>query len=155
MVEFSGVPGAFRAVRRFALGHAAGLGLGVKPEAAGLAVSPDGRRLLVANLQNDSVSLIDLATGAVSESDLRPGRIDPARRGEPGGSFPRSVAFVSNTLAYVAGASATREVITFDVGPAAARVAARIPTRGQPVALLAGPAGRLYASLDNTDAGSW
>ena len=36
----------------------------MKPEAGGLAVSPDGRRLLVANFQNESVSLIDLAAGA-------------------------------------------------------------------------------------------
>jgi WD40 repeat protein len=43
-----------------------------------VAVSPDGRRLLAANFQNDSVSLIDLANGAIAEQDLRPGKIDPA-----------------------------------------------------------------------------
>ena len=39
----------------------------------GLPVSPDRRRLLVANHQNDSVSRADLASGAVRDLDLRPG----------------------------------------------------------------------------------
>ncbi|MDP9102479.1 MAG: lactonase family protein, partial [Pseudomonadota bacterium] len=60
-----------------ALGHKAGNGADVKPQAAGVAVSPDGRRLLVANYYNDSVSLIDLANRTViAEQDLRPGKID-------------------------------------------------------------------------------
>src|SRR4051794_11657994 len=59
--EFTGGAGAFKPGRTFPLGHKAGVGLMVKPVAAGLAVSPDGKRLLVANVQNESVSLIDLA----------------------------------------------------------------------------------------------
>jgi DNA-binding beta-propeller fold protein YncE len=76
----------FEPGRTFKLGHAAGVGLAVKPSAGALAVSPDGTRLLVANFQNDSVSLIDLTTGAVREQDLRPGVIDP-------GPGPRAAAF--------------------------------------------------------------
>ena len=151
VLEFAGAPGGLRQTRRFPLGHAAGLGLKVKPEAAGLAVSPDGRRLLAANLQNDSVSLIDLVSGQVSETDLRPGAVDPARRGQPGGSFPRAVAFASDSRAYVA-SERDREVIALDIVGGRARVGPRIRTQGQPVALLAAGRGRLYAALDNTDA---
>jgi DNA-binding beta-propeller fold protein YncE len=152
VLEFAGGPGAFKPGRSFALGHKAGLGLMVKPEAAGLAVSPDGRRLLVANIQNESVSLIDLATGATSELDLRPGRHDPKRVGQPGGSYPRAVAWTSGRKAYVA-SERDREIIALNLGPKGLSLGVRIRTRGQPVALLAATrAGRLYAALDNTDA---
>lgn len=73
--------GLFAESTELKLGHSAGIGLVVKPVAAGLAVSPSGTQLLVANYENDSVSLIDLARYAViAELDLRPGRIDPGRR---------------------------------------------------------------------------
>jgi DNA-binding beta-propeller fold protein YncE len=150
VLEFVAGANGYQAGRVFRLGHKAGLGLAVKPEVAGLAVSPDGRRLLAANVQNDSVSLIDLATGAITEQDLRPGVIDPRRSGAPGGTFPRAVAFVSNTKAYVA-TERDREVIALGVADGHIAVGARVRTRGQPVALLAGPRGRLFAALDNSD----
>jgi len=139
----------FAAARSFALGHAAGVGLAVKPEAGALAVSPDGKRLLVANFQNDSVSLIDLAAGAVREQDLRPGVIDPAKAGTPGGSFPRAVIWTSDSRAYVA-SERDRELIALDISAEAITVRDRIKTVGQPVALAA-DRGRLYAALDNSD----
>ncbi|MDB5477433.1 MAG: uncharacterized protein JWP49_2944 [Phenylobacterium sp.] len=146
VIEFQAAAGGFQKARTFPLGHKAGLGLMVKPASAGLAVSPDGRRLLVANIQNDSVSLIDLASGAVSELDLRPGK------GLAGGTFPRAVAWTSNRKAYVA-SERDRQVIALTLGPKGLRVGPRIRTRGQPVALLAtARGGRLYAALDNTDA---
>jgi hypothetical protein len=114
VLEFVGAPGAMRAGRVFRLGHTAGLGLEVKPEAAGLAVSPDGHRLLVANFQNDSVSLVDLASGSVSEQDLRPGVIDRARVGRPGGTFPRALIWAGDTKAYVA-SQRDREIIVLGV----------------------------------------
>ncbi len=149
VMEFVADGGAFRSARVFKLGHAAGLGLAVKPEAAGVAISPDGKLLLVANLQNDSVSLIDLASGAVSEQDLRPGKLDRGLRGLPGGTFPRAVVWVSNSKAYVA-SERDREIIPLRLGDAIG-IGRRIATRGQPVALQAGPRGRLFAALDNTD----
>jgi len=151
VLEFTGAPGTFKAGRVFALGHKAGLGLAVKPQAAGLAVSPDGRRLLVANFQNDSVSLIDLANGAVIEQDLRPGVVDKARTGAPGGTFPRAVVWTGPHKAYVA-SQRDRQVIALEIGEGAIRVAARIAVEGQPVAFAAGRPGRLFAALDNTDA---
>ena len=93
VVEYTGAPGAYAAARTIKLGHGLGLGLTVQAEAGPLSVSPDGRRLLVANVQNDSVSLVDLASGAVTDQDLRPGAIDAKHAGEPGGSFPRTQIF--------------------------------------------------------------
>ena len=121
------------------------------PVAASLAVSPDGTRLLVANIQNDSVSLIDLTSGqVVAEQDLRPGIIDPKRRGQPGGSFPRSVAWISPDRAYVA-SERDREVISLAISSAEIQVMRRMPVHGQPVALLANHRGsRLFVALDTT-----
>ena len=154
--EYTSAAGGYAAARTFALGHKAGLGLAVKPGSAGLAVSPDGARLLVANLQNDSVSLIDLTSGNVVERDLRPGVGDPVKAGQPGGSFPRAVAWASDAKAYVT-SERDRELIVLNVGGASAgaglTIGTRIPTRGQPTALLMNPgAGRLYATLSNSDA---
>jgi DNA-binding beta-propeller fold protein YncE len=152
VLEFNAADGGFKAGRRFALGHKAGLGIGSKPEAAGLAVSPDGKRLLVANLQNDSVSLIDLESGKVVEQDLRPGAIDPKLKGTPGGTFPRAVAFTSNGRAWV-GSERDRELIALNIADGAVTIASRVKTRGQPTALLVGAAGRrLYAATDDSDA---
>jgi DNA-binding beta-propeller fold protein YncE len=150
VMEFMSGTTGFTAGRTFALGHKTGLGLLAPPGSAGLAVSPDGRRLLVANVQNDSVSLIDLDQGAVTEQDLRPGAIDPARQGEPGGTFPRAVAWTSDSRAYVA-SERDREIIALQVAPGTIRVGARIRTGGQPVALIKGSGARLLAALDNTD----
>src|SRR5580704_1775724 len=42
-----------------------GLGLGVEPNVAGLGISSDGKTLVAANNYNDSISVIDTATGTV------------------------------------------------------------------------------------------
>jgi DNA-binding beta-propeller fold protein YncE len=152
VLEFAAAAGRFTAARTFHLGHKAGLGVETKPGVAGLAISPDGRRLLAANMQNESVSLIDLVGGAVRETDLRPGVINPARVGAPGGTFPSAVAFASNHKAYV-GSLRDREIIILDIVRGRIHVAGRLKTRGQPTALLVNPARtRLFAALDNTDA---
>ena len=134
------------------LGHKAGNGVEVKPEAAGVAVSPDGTRALVANYYNDSVSLIDLATNAViAERDLRPGKIDPAKSGVPGGEFPFAVAWTDATHAVVS-APRDRELVQLAVSGNEVRVTGRIATVGEPTALLYdGKTKRLYATEDNAD----
>ena len=134
------------------LGHAAGLGADVKPQAAGVAVSPDGRRALVANYYNDSVSLLDLAKGRViAEQDLRPGRGDPAQAGVAGGEFPFAIAWTDAGRAFVS-SPRDRQVVVLGVAPAAVRVVGRVATTGEPTALLADRvAGRLYATQDNAD----
>jgi DNA-binding beta-propeller fold protein YncE len=151
VIEYAVTDGRFQIGRTFKLGHKAGNGAKVPPSSAGLAVSPDGRRLLVANLQNDSVSLIDLGSGASFELDLRPGKLDPRDAGKPGGTFPRSVIWTSQTRAYV-GTARDRELIALDVRDGKLTVAKRIVTKGQPDAFALGDHGRrLYVAEDNTD----
>ena len=55
----------FVATGKIPLGHEAGLGDDVLPQAARVAAGPDGPRALVANYCNDSVSLIDLTRKTV------------------------------------------------------------------------------------------
>src|SRR5206468_1320334 len=69
------------------LAHAAGVGPGIKAVAAGIAVTADGQRLAVANMYNDSISLIDVAARRVTaEIDLRPGK-SGGESGAPGGNY--------------------------------------------------------------------
>jgi DNA-binding beta-propeller fold protein YncE len=143
-----------------ALGHKAGNGADVKPQTGGLAVSPDGKHLLVANYYNDSVSLIDTASHTViAEQDLRPGKIDPSKSGVAGGEYPLGVAWRDNSHAYV-GAARDREVVALDIegvrfehaGVETLQVTARLPMLGEPTALLYDRAARrLYATEDNAD----
>jgi DNA-binding beta-propeller fold protein YncE len=151
--EFVQSDGRFSAGRSFKLGHSPFTYTSPKkPLAGALAVSPDGARLLVANVMHDSVSLIDLNTGrVVGEQDLRPGKIDPTKHGHPGGTYPRSIAWTSDQRAYVA-SERDRELIALNVRGFKMSVGARVPVHGQPTALVASRDGsRLYAALDNTD----
>jgi len=151
VLEYARGVGGYAAARTFQLGHKAGAGLEVKPEAGPLAISPDGTRLLVANVQNDSISLIDLKSGKVAEHDLRPGVIDPKRAGAAGGTYPRAVIWASDGKAYVT-SERDREIIVLKLAGGAVTVASRIKTAGQPIALaLNKHASRLYAAMDNTD----
>ena len=152
VLEFTRSGATFSPGRTFKLMHRSGIGLNAIPEVAGLAASLDGKWLLVANLQNDSVSLINLVTGEVAtEQDLRPGIIDPSDQGEPGGSYPRSVVWTSANRAYVS-CERDREIISLSVTDTSIRVVKRIPVPGQPVALLANRGGsRVYTTLDTTN----
>ena len=134
------------------LGHAKGNGADVMPQAAGVAVSPDGRRALVANYYNDSISLIDLAAQTVLvEQDLRPGKIDPAARGVAGGEFPFAVVWADASTAYVS-APRDRQLVKLTIGDARIDIVRRVPTIGAPTALLIDAVNkRLYATEDNAD----
>jgi DNA-binding beta-propeller fold protein YncE len=129
-----------------------GLGLSVEPNAAGLAVSVDGKTLVVANNYNDSISVIDTASAAVRyEYDLRPFSTSGATGGTKGGTFPYSVV-LNGTTAYV-GADRDREVVVVNV---ASRVAgsfvARIELDGNPNGMtLSGDGSTLYVAQDNQD----
>jgi DNA-binding beta-propeller fold protein YncE len=142
----------FRASDPIRLGHKEGNGVEVKPQTAGVAVSPDGHRALVANYYNDSVSLIDLSTNIVLvEQDLRPGKIDPARSGVPGGEFPFAVTWIDNTHAVIS-SPRDRELVQLAIAAKAVSVTGRIATVGEPTALLYdGKTHRLYATEDNAD----
>ncbi len=142
----------FAGAGEIALGHKAGLGADVKPQAAGVAVSPDGQRVLVANYYNDSVSLVDVGTRrVVAEQDLRPGKIDVSQSGVPGGEFPFAVAWTNATRAWVS-SPRDRQIVELSVRGSALAVTGRITTVGEPTALLFEPKfQRLIATEDNDD----
>ncbi len=132
------------------LGHKAGLGLRVKPAAAGV-VWAGIDRLLVANFFNDSVTLVDTAKRAVAgEIDLRPGKIDPAQRGVPGGTYPYRIVMAANNRAVVS-APRDRELITLDLAGDVMHVVARVKAQAEPTALLPLRDGRVLATGDNAD----
>ena len=153
--------GTWQHAGELALGHTAGLGLAVQPPtgeqipvnvrvsvspcAAGVAVSKDGRTLVVANYYNDSITVFTGGLGKWSkgtELDLRPGKSDPAKVGVPGGEYPFWVAVKgsgSSATAYVSSIR-DREIVVVNLGGKPA-VTARIPVKGQPnkMTLNAGP----------------
>jgi DNA-binding beta-propeller fold protein YncE len=112
------------------------LQVGVKPCAAGLAISSDGQALVVANYYNDSITVFRGGYGRWStgtELDLRPGRSHPTEAGAPGGEYPFWVAVKgqgAKATAYVSSIR-DREIVVVDLAGAPA-VVARIPVKGQP-----------------------
>jgi YVTN family beta-propeller protein len=150
------------------LAHNGGNGLPRKetlPVTAGLAVTADGQTLVVANIQNDSVSIIDLSAEIVKqELDLRPGKIDSRRQGEAGGEYPFWVTTKGNEIAYVS-CLRDREVDVISLKPPVdvlapsdapaksdAIVLARIKVPGNPNRMLLDRAGRyLFVAEDNSD----
>src|ERR1700752_1591340 len=147
---------------KIALGHApggcvantanrTGLGLGVEPNVAGLAISADGKTLVAANNYNDSISVIDTATGTVRyEFDLRP-YATGAPGGTKGGPFPYSVV-LNGSVAYV-GCDRDREVVAVNVASqTAGSLVARIQTDGNPNGMtLSADGSTLYVAQDNQD----
>lgn len=132
------------------LGHQAGLGLRVKPAAAGVTWA-GADRLLVANFFNDSVSLVSVSTRRVmTETDLRPGKINTSQSGIPGGTYPFRVAMVSPKGAVVS-VPRDRELVTLAIDGDSVRVAARVKALAEPTALLPLPDGRVLATGDNSD----
>jgi DNA-binding beta-propeller fold protein YncE len=133
------------------LGHKAGLGLQIKPMAAGIGITADGTRLIVANYENDSVSIVDLAARKVSaELDLRPGKSDASKAGVPGGEFPYGVAVHGNDRAYISSVR-DRELVVVNLASTPS-VAARIALHGQPNKMTFSRAqNRLYVAEDNSD----
>ncbi|HEU5478860.1 MAG TPA: hypothetical protein VFU90_03465, partial [Candidatus Tumulicola sp.] len=132
------------------LGHPAGVGAQIKPVAAGLAVTADGRRIAVANMYNDSLSVVDVPTRhAIANIDLRPGKSGGAH-GAPGGNYPYWVAIRGNDTAYVSSVR-DREIVVVDLGTM--RVARRIELPGNPNKMLLDRAERrLFVAMDNADA---
>ncbi len=141
---------------KIALGHAdKGVGLGtVRPNAAGLALSADGRTLVVANNYNDSLSVIDTATAQLRyEHDLRPFHAgNEGRAAAVGGTFPFAVVVQGNDVAWVS-CDRDREVVAIDISaPTAGRLLARIGLDGNALGLaLDRTQSRLYVAQDNAD----
>ncbi len=137
------------------LGHAAGLGLVVRPEVAGIGVNASGSRLIAANYENDSISIVDIAMRTkIAELDLRPGKGDASKKGVAGGEYPFWVTIKGDEKAYVSSIR-DREIVVVGLNAAggdSARVVTRIPVRGTPNKMILNRSGsRLYIACDNSD----
>jgi DNA-binding beta-propeller fold protein YncE len=138
-----------------ALANSGGLGLQIQPETAGLAVTADGQKMVVANFENDSISVLTKTQGGswvfASEIDLRPGKIDPAKTGVPGGEYPFWVSIKGSDTAYVS-AIRDREVDVIDIRGNTPVVTSRVSVSGQPNKMTLNKAQtRLFVAEDNSD----
>ena len=138
------------------LGHSVGLGSGTPPEAAGIAISSDGSKIVIANYENDSVSVLQKSGGTwthAGELDLRPnttGTLNP--NGTFGGEYPFWVSIAKNNTAYVS-TMRDREIDVVDItNPVSPTVVTRIPTTGQPLkSTLDVGQNNLYVAEDQSD----
>ena len=130
----------------------------VTPCAAGIAISSDGRTLVVVNYGNDSITVFYRGTGGGNwstgtELDLRPGKNNPAQSGLPGGEYPFWVVIKgtgSSATAYVSSIR-DREIDVVSLGREPA-VVSRIPVRGQPNKMTLNMAqSLLYVAEDQSD----
>jgi YVTN family beta-propeller protein len=147
--------GTWAAGTTIPLGHGGkGIGSGVAPNAGGLALSADGKTLVIANNYNDSISVIDTATGTVRyEHDLRPFFTgNEGQDGGVGGTLPFAVAIKGNTTAYVS-SDRDREIIVVDISsPTAGKLVKRIKLDGNALGLTLDASQRtLYVAEDNAD----
>ncbi|MFM0132340.1 bifunctional YncE family protein/alkaline phosphatase family protein [Paraburkholderia sediminicola] len=135
-----------------ALNHTKGIGSGVKPNAGGLAVSADGRSLVVANNYNDSISIIDTGSNTlVSEYDLRPFNTS-GQQGVPGGEYPWAVSLKADGTAFISSVR-DREVVVLNLAnPAAPQFITRIPVKGNAYGMAFSPdQSKLYVAVSNAD----
>jgi DNA-binding beta-propeller fold protein YncE len=137
-----------------ALGHdGKGVGNGVKPQAAGIAITSDGSRLVVANNYNDSISVLTKSPSGWSvtaELDLRPGKEDPKQSGVAGGEYPLWVAIKGNDVAYVS-SMRDREIDVVNISGKPIMIT-RIHVPGQPNRMVLNKKQSvLYVAQDNTD----
>ena len=147
--------GSWSLAATIALGHAGkGVGLGVQPNASGLGLSTDGKTLVVANNYNDSISVIDTATGTVRyEHDLRPWFANnEGTAGGAGGTYPFAVVVQGNGTADVS-SDRDREVVVVDISsPSAGHLISRIKLDGNALGMTLDAAqARLYVAQDNAD----
>jgi YVTN family beta-propeller protein len=157
-----------------ALGHAAGAGYHQRPMVANLAVTADGKTLIVADMAHDAISLVDVAGGAkIGELVLRSAdmQVSGARAGtgihsaaENGavsagdasgsahGESPFGVAIKGSGTAYIS-SERDREIDVADITqPASPKLIARIPVAGNPNNVLLNRAQtRLFVAADNSD----
>jgi DNA-binding beta-propeller fold protein YncE len=139
------------------LGHTTGNGLLIPPAIAstfvtgGLAVTADGTKIVIANVYNDSVSIVDITgRSVIKEIDLRPGVIDPAQNGVPGGEYPFWVAIKGNDTAYVSSLR-DREIVVVGIGNTPG-VLGRIKAKGNPNKMILNRGQNLlFAAEDNSD----
>lgn len=136
-----------------ASGLGCGNGIAAPPEAAGIGITANGQTIVVANYYNDSISILTNSSSGwmkTDELDLRPGKINPANSGTPGGEYPLWVSIVGNSTAYISSIR-DREIDVVNLG-ATPTVSARIKVTGQPGKMvLNGFQTLLFVAEDQTD----
>jgi len=150
----SPVPLGHYAAANPALGNAGGLGLITQPMASGLAVSQNGQTIVVANYENDSISILSLTSSGwvkSGEFDLRPGVISPATgTGVSGGTFPYWVSIVGNSTAYISSIR-DREIDVVNISGTPSLIT-RVTVSGNPNrSVLSRDQKTLYVAEDNSD----
>src|SRR5882762_841490 len=125
----------------------------VGPTAAGVGITADGNTVVVANWETDSVTAVDVVQGVIAaEFDLRPGIINPALSGLPGGEFPFGVVVKGNNTVYVSSAR-DREIDVLNLSGGVLTLSKRIPVKGNPEKMTLNLAqSKLYVAVNNTDA---
>jgi len=115
------------------------LQVGVKPCAAGVALSSDGKTMIVANYYNDSISVFKGGLNdwkmSAQNLDLRPGKSGGAS-GEPGGEYPFWVVVKGNetdgtSTAYISSIR-DREIVAVNLNGTPSVMTPRIKVKGQP-----------------------
>ena len=134
-----------------------GVGFEEQSTVAGLGISSDGATLGVANIYNDSLSVVNTATNTVLyEYDLRPYNTSGAS-GVAGGETPFTVALKGslaggNLTAYVSSIR-DREVVVVGLSATGATFQKRIALPGTPNSMLLNASqSTLYVTQDNSDA---
>ncbi len=127
--------GVYLKEKEISLGHKTGLGIAVKPMASEITINESGTLLAVSNMENDSVSLIDIKSfKVIDEIDLRPGKNNPKQRGVAGGEFPFGISFVDEKI-YVA-SMRDYEVLVLTCKDKVLRLHSRIVVGSQPTRML-------------------
>jgi DNA-binding beta-propeller fold protein YncE len=123
----------------------------------GLATSADGTVLVATDYENDSVSFLSVGSNGIptaieSTMDLRPGKLNPADSGVPGGEYPFWVTVLGNNVAYISAARDREiDVVSFST-PSAPTLVTRIKTAGNPLkSILDSTQSYLYVAEDNSD----
>ena len=135
------------------------LQVGVNPCAAGVAISNDGKTLVVANYYNDSITVFNGGLGnwaKARELDLRPGKSDASPKpGVPGGEYPFWVVVKGNGASATAYVSSIRdrEIVVVNLsGATLPAVTDRIRVKGQPNKMTLNAAqSLLYVVEDQSD----
>ena len=124
----------------------------VGPTAALLGVTADGKTLFVANHETDSITSVDLTSGTIlQEFDLRPGIINPAQTGVPGGEFPYGIVVKGNNTVYVSSVR-DREIDVLNFSNSTLTLSKRIAVAGNPGKMILNRAqSRLLVVANNSD----
>ena len=124
----------------------------VGPTAALIGITADGNTLIVANHETDSITSVDVAKEAVlQEFDLRPGLINPAQTGVPGGEFPYGIAVKGNNTVYVSSVR-DREIDVLNLSDGTLTLTTRIAVDGNPEKMILNRAqSKLFVVANNSD----